>query len=63
MKPDSRQKFEILRRLAATATMILLCASALSQQTIVPGATALETEEEEVRRYSVELIIFEYVDR
>jgi len=63
MKPDSPQKFEILRRLAGTAAMIVFSASAWSQQTVVPGATALETEEEEVRRYSVELIIFEYVDR
>lgn len=63
MKPDSPEKSGIIQCLTGTAALILLSASALSQQTVVPGATALQTEEEEVRQYSVELIIFEHVDR
>jgi len=50
-------------RVAIAAVLFLLCASAMGQQSVAPGATALEAEPAEaVRRYSVELIIFEYTD-
>lgn len=63
MKSDLPGKPAIVQRLTGTMALMLLSASALSQQTVVPGATALETEEEVIRRYSVELIIFEHTDR
>jgi hypothetical protein len=52
----------MLQRLAVATTLLLLAASTVGQQTVAPGATALEAEQEEIRRYSVELIIFEYTD-
>lgn len=53
----------MLHRIAIAAVLFLLCATAMGQQSVAPGATALEAEPvEPVRRYSVELIIFEYTD-
>jgi hypothetical protein len=49
------------RRVAAAAVLVLLAGSGAAQQQSVPNASALESEAEEVRRYAVELIIFEYV--
>jgi hypothetical protein len=46
-----------------TLTLVLLAPFAQAQQQQAPGAVALETEEEPLRRYSVELIVFEYLDR
>jgi hypothetical protein len=46
-----------------TLTLVLLSPFAVAQQQQAPGAVALEEEQEPVRRYSVELIVFEYLDR
>jgi len=53
------------RCFAAVATIIAMLPVAVhGQQATVPGVTALDSEaEEKVRRYAVELIIFEYTDR
>ncbi|MGI9203008.1 MAG: CsiV family protein [Woeseiaceae bacterium] len=54
------------KRIVATFAIViaLLPVAASGQQATVPGVTALESEaEEEIRRYAVELIIFEYTDR
>jgi hypothetical protein len=40
---------------------MLLAAPVIAQQQVVPNAAILEIEEEVVREYSVEMIIFEYV--
>ncbi len=46
-----------------SAFLFLLSASTMGQQAVAPGASSLEAEAEEgIRRYSVELIIFEYTD-
>ena len=39
---------------------LFAAAPAIAQQQAVPNAVALESEEEVIRRYSVELIVFEY---
>lgn len=59
--PVTRQKsvFPVLLGLAAAA---LSAGIAQGQQQRVPSAVALENEEEPVRRYKVELIVFEYLD-
>ena len=62
MKPELAEKFGIVRRLAGMAALVMLSVTVFGQQ-VVPGASVLEAEVEEIRRYSVELIIFEYVDR
>jgi len=50
-------------RIVPIAILASLCASlAGAQQERAPSAVLLEAEEEEVRRYSVELIVFEYAD-
>jgi len=46
---------------AATALLTLISAVAGGQQQTVPNAAILETEAEEIRRYSVEMIVFQYV--
>lgn len=53
------------RIVAILATIFaLLPVSAIGQQATVPGVSALEAEAaEEIRRYAVELIVFEYTDR
>jgi hypothetical protein len=56
--PQGRQR---ARRALTTLFLILLTATAGSQQQTVPNAVQLETEAEVVRRYSVEMIVFEYV--
>lgn len=49
--------------MAGIALLTALSLPAVSQQ-VVPGASILDVEEEEeIRRYAVELIIFEYADR
>ena len=54
---------ENAHRLLAVMLLTTLVAPAMGQQ-VVPGTSVLDVEEEEeVRRYGVELIIFEYVDR
>ena len=54
---------ENAHRLLAAMLLTTLVAPAMGQQ-VVPGTSVLDVEEEEeVRRYGVELIIFEYVDR
>ena len=64
MKSDLPDQTRILQHLATAAALALLSATALGQQTVVPGSVALDAEEQQdVRRYSVELIIFEYTDR
>ena len=63
MKKGLPKKSAILQRLTGAAVLMLLAVAAFSQQSGVPGATALESEAEEVRRYTVELIIFEYLNR
>ena len=67
MKPGLPKFFEVSRRMLATALLMAALAAlpvaSMSQQ-VVPGAAILDVEEEEeIRRYAVELIIFEYVDR
>ena len=63
MKPGLRTTFRTLRHLPGIALLAALSWPAAGQQ-VVPGAAILDAEEEEeVRRYAVELIIFEYVDR
>ena len=59
--PVTRQKsvFPLLLGLAVAA---LSAGPAQGQQQRVPSAVALENEEEPVRRYKVELIVFEYLD-
>jgi hypothetical protein len=54
--------FEMSRpsHVIATAVLALLSASSAAQQGAAPGAAVLGTEDEEVRRYAVELIVFEY---
>ena len=47
-------------RIAVAALLAALGGSALAQQQSVPSASVLESEEAEVRRYAVELIVFEY---
>ena len=50
------------RKLSAGALLTLLATAASGQQNL-PQAVVLDAEEEEeIRRYSVELIVFEYVD-
>lgn len=44
------------------ATMLLTSTVVPAQQAAAPGATSLQAEADVVRRYAVELIIFEYVD-
>jgi len=46
---------------AATAVLTFVSAIAGGQQQSVPNAAILETEAEEIRRYSVEMIVFQYV--
>ena len=46
---------------ATTALLTLISAVAGGQQQAVPNAAILETEAEEIRRYSVEMIVFQYV--
>jgi hypothetical protein len=46
---------------ATTALLTLFSAVAGGQQQTVPNAAILETEAEEIRRYSVEMIVFQYV--
>jgi hypothetical protein len=59
--PVSRQKF-VFPVLLSLAVAALSADLAHGQQQRVPSAVALETEEEPVRRYKVELIVFEYLD-
>lgn len=61
MKPDTPEIFRTIQLLIGTIALTMLSPASPGQQ-VVPGAVALEAEEEVVRRYSVELIIFEYVD-
>ena len=64
MKSDLPYQSGNLARFVTAVALALFCTSALAQQTAAPGSVALEVEEEEeVRRYSVELIVFEYMDR
>lgn len=63
MTPKSSTTYEIARRLTGTAALMLLTVAAVAQQSVVPGASELEAEAENVRHYSVELIIFEYTNR
>jgi hypothetical protein len=54
---------EFRRQSGLIAVVATLCSGiAGAQQQSVPSAVLLDSEEEEVRRYSVELIVFEYVD-
>ena len=63
MNPGIPPKFEPLHRLLAMMLLTVLSLPVMSQQ-VVPCASVLYVEEEEeIRRYAVELIIFEYVDR
>jgi len=48
--------------LLAMAAAALSTGAAWAQQQRAPSAVALESEEEPVRRYKVELIVFEYLD-
>lgn len=50
----------VLACIAGALSIQLVTEDARGQQQAVPNAITLETEEEEIRRYSVELIIFEY---
>jgi hypothetical protein len=59
--PVSRQKF-VLPLLLGLAVAALSSDLAQGQQQRVPSAVALESEEAPVRRYKVELIVFEYLD-
>ena len=59
--PVSRQKF-VFPVLLSLAVAALSADLAHGQQQRVPSAVALENEEEPVRRYKVELIVFEYLD-
>lgn len=63
MKKGLPKQSAFLQRLTGAAVLMLLAVAAFGQQSVVPGATALESETEEVRRYTVELIIFEYLNR
>lgn len=47
-------------RHAWPVALLLLAAAASAQQQSVPRAVALDTEAEDIREYSVEMIIFEY---
>jgi len=52
------------RRVCSAVTAVILSlvsAAAGAQQLAVPNATSLEAETVEIRRYSVELIVFQYV--
>jgi len=55
------QRLQRPRRVLTALILLLLAATAGSQQQTVPNAFQLETEAEVVRRYSVEMIVFEYV--
>ena len=46
---------------ALLAALVLASTPSTAQQQSVPNAVSLETEIEEIREYSVELIVFEYV--
>jgi hypothetical protein len=64
MKSDLPERTGRRERLIVTIAWLLMSAASLAQQTGVPGSIALEAEkQEEIRRYSVELIIFEFTDR
>jgi hypothetical protein len=53
-------KKRLLPCAAAGALLATLSGAGLTQQLTVPNASAIEAEQEAVRRYAVELIIFEY---
>ncbi len=60
-KPTSIQGLNRCSRLIAACVPVLVSSIVIAQQQSVPNAVALESEEEEIRRYSVEMIVFEYV--
>jgi hypothetical protein len=63
MKPGRPTTFRTAPRLAGIAVLAAWSWPVAGQQ-VVPGASILDVEEEaEIRRYAVELIIFEYTDR
>jgi len=63
MQPGLTTTCDKLRRLLAAVLLTTLFTPTMGQQ-VVPGASVLDAEEEEeVRRYAVEIIIFEYTDR
>lgn len=63
MKPGLLTRFDFPRRCLPVALLTMLAVPSMSQQ-VVPGTAALDAEEEaEIRRYAVELIVFEFTDR
>lgn len=50
----------VLLRAVAGALLSTLAGAGFAQQLTVPNSSAIDAEQEEVRRYAVELIIFEY---
>ena len=61
--PEMMISPDIRRRAAWLTGLVLLGAGAVlpAQQQIAPNAVQLESEVEEIPRYAVELIVFEYV--
>jgi hypothetical protein len=53
-------QYRVLLRAAAGALVTTLAGAGFAQQLTVPNASAIDAEQEAVRRYAVELIIFEY---
>ena len=49
-----------LLRVAAGVLFAMLPGAGFAQQLTVPNASAIDAEQEEIRRYAVELIVFEY---
>lgn len=60
-KASKRTVHAATRQLAVLAYLLISAQGAAAQQQALPGVAVLEAEEEEVRQYSVELIVFEYV--
>jgi len=54
------QNAPCLRHIIAASLLGMTAAISYAQQTTVPNAVALESEEQVVSRYAVELIVFEY---
>lgn len=54
------RQYRTLRQAAAGALLATLAGAGFAQQQTVPNASAIDAEQEEIRRYAVELIIFEY---
>ena len=61
MKRNGRyMQYRVLLRAAAGALLATVAGAGFAQQLTVPNASAIDAEQDAVRRFAVELIIFEY---